>query len=469
MGTLLQSLAQRQDGVLLFESFEASTFLQDQNWGTINGTPSQSQNVALDGIYSLALDSTCPLIQNVPAAPFTYCAAWFYDTLDTTAGCSPMISASAGVNTLTVGVLQGFGTYYILSPVVQDTKIPRINGFVRFSISPDVNGFEHVYINNTDTGYASPWSAPFTVFRLGCLNNTGDGFGYFDWVQINSTSTLTMYNLTDPQGFTLICGGAAPQATSSDGIAVIDMSKIDSPAMGYLTVQPGNSPNAAPIYQSDVLEFNAGDIYFLNQVRFNRRPTMLSVMPTQSRTDQKAVDGQQQSMFFYDADVLVLTISGLTEDQKNSLLSWWTTAKRGETFSVAVEESDIYLDFTQAAVTAFPTGQLVTAYQPPAPGKVVVVQSSDGTIKEACKIASHGSYSSTTGVWTCNLVTPQAEAVTAGLQVRALYYYPFCQITDKALKVTLSDAKIKRWQAQISFTEAIQAQDFMDFYAGLSK
>lgn len=473
-GTVLQSLAQRQDGLMLLESFESANFISDQAWVLLNGTVTRDNSVAKDALYSLKMDSTCPLIQNQPGGYTKYAVSWFYDEATfTTQLCNPAMVLSDSVSGATVGIgvnnAKDSAHYCIeLAPGVWvPTAIARSTGWHRFSMSPDANGNPHLFVDNLDTSFGLGAATFFDTIKLGCQANTGDGFGWFDLVALCSSSTLTVYNLTDPQGLVLVCAGMVPQANSAAGVAVLDMSQTDVPLDGYLVV---TNPlgNGAPVYQSDIQNFSAGDIYFLNQFRFGRRPTSLSIQPTQSRTDTMAVDGPRQSVFFYDADKVSLSFNDITEDLANQLRSWFTTAKRGETFSVCVEESDFYVDFTQQIVTAFPTGQLVVAYAPPGKGKWLVVQSLDGTIKETVQIAS-SSYSVATGLWTITLVNPQSEAVQAGMQVRALRCWPFCMVTEKMLNIVLSNAKVKRWTVQINFMELIQNQDFMDFYAGLNR
>ena len=464
MGTVLQSLAQRQDGLLLFESFESQNFALDQSWLVLNGTPTITPNAAKEGLYSLEIDSSCPLIQNT-AAYFQYAAVWFFDdATKTTQGATPalMLSDSATGLTFGVGVNNSCSTGFY--SVRQDsgswiaTSIPRTSGWHRFSMSPPVAGTPHLFIDNADTGYSSGAGASpfFNTIQVGCQANTGDGWGYMDWVQVCLTSTLTVYNLTDPQGVLLVCAGNVPQATSSSGQASLDLSAVDVPVDGYLAVTQTVAPNSAPVYQSDIINVSAGDVYFLNQYRFGRRPSTLSIAPTGSRNDTKAVDGPKQSVFFYDTDKVTLTFEGLTEAQANGLLAWWTTAKRGEVFSVAVEENDIYIDSTQSAVTAFPTGQIVVAYSPPGIGKVLTVQSPDGTIKENVTVAG-ASFDVPSGLWTVSLAAPQAEAVQSGMQVRARYYWPFCTADTTQLSVALASPKVKRWTAQIVFEETVQS------------
>ena len=475
MGTILQSLAQRQDGLLLLESFESPDFTLDQGWSVLNGVPSISANATKDGLYSLILDSTCPLIQNGLSSHFKYAAVWFFDDVTkTTQGATPAMvlrDSNTGL-TFGVGVNNACSTDHY--SVLQDsgawiaTGIPRSAGWHRLSMSPGSNGLPRMWIDGTDTTFSSgTGTSPFfNQIQIGCQGNTGNGWGYMDWVQVCLTSTLTVYNLTDPQGLVLVCAGNAPQGVSSGGVASIDMATVDSPVDGYLVVTQVMVSNSAPFYQSDIINVSAGDVYFLNQYRFGRRPSTMNIVPTQSRTDTLAVDGPKQSVFFFDVDKVTLTFQDIDECQKDALLAWWTTAKRGEFFSVAVEENDIYLDATQQAVTAFPIGQIVVAYAPPGIGKVLTVQSPDGTIKENVTVAG-ATYDVPSGLWTVTLKYPQAEAVTAGLQVRARYYWPFCTAASTQLAVALSSPKVKRWTAQISFDETVQAQDFMSFLAGL--
>lgn len=484
MGSILQNLGRRQDGLLLFESFESPNFTLDQLWILLNGTPALSNSVSKDGFYSLALDSTCALLENdiidssSNTNTFGYAVAWFYDDASNVASNSipSFVAGNSGVPlAIGIGVNKAISTT-LYSVVINGswfvTATPRTTGWHRFSIVADpTTSFPYAFIDNVSTGFTTGAATLLTQVQLGCQANTGDGFGFFDLVQVCYSSLFTLMNLTDPQGVTIISQGSAPQVLSSSGQVQINLSHIDCPFDGYLVVSniiqdAGVIYPSAPVFQSDILSLSAGDIYFLNQFRFGRRPSSVSVVPTQVRNDTKAIDGPKQSMFFNDTDMVQLTFNDLTEDLKNALLSWWTTAKRGEIFSAAVEEDDIYLDFTQGHVSAFPNGQLLLAFPPPGTGKVLTVQSPDGTIKENVTVAG-SSFDVPSGLWTATLQAPQVEAVDAGLQVKALYYWPFCSANATQLSISISNVKVKRWNVQISFMEQVQAKDFMSFFMGL--
>ena len=478
MGTILQSLPQRRDGLMLMESFESANFMMDQGWTLINGTPSTTQSVAKEGLSSLVLDATNPLIlKDFGSTPFLYCAVWFYDDATQTAtDYQPGLRIIDPVNhhNFFTGVWNSNSTTNYTPG-----NIPRTTGWHKFSFVYDSSGGNVFhYIDNvlafTDTSYPG---LAFTQFEIGDINtaSTGTAFGYMDWVQICADQFLTLYGLAPGQWLNLVAqeenGGVITAQVQGDGAgqAQLDISGLDFPAQGYLWV--GQPPNGSMLFfQSDMLNLSAGDIYLLAVYRFKtldgtpRRATMFTPLAVSTRNDVMAVAGARQSVFFYDVDKMTLSFRALTDGQKNELLRWWTTVKRGATFGIAIEENDIYLDYTQQAVTAFPNGQLVLASPAIANalGKVLTVQSVDGEIKENVKVKSLA-FDPLSDYYTATLDLPQAEAVAAGLQVKALYYWPFAWSTDKALSVVPEDARSKKWNVSFAFQEQIQAPSWLQF------
>lgn len=476
MGTILQSLSTRREGLLLLESFEAPNFMLDEGWSLLQGAPTRTDMVAKEGLFSLEMNATWPAIKKILDQPFQCSTVWFYDDASETGTLySPRvqwINTSNG-DAFMLGVDNAIDPGYYMQSSPSGTgplfSFPRSTGWHRFTVKhyPALNRME-LWIDNVRCLAVTYTAGSLDAITVGSYNAVDTTFGFFDWVQVFSDPYITIYNLEVAQfaQVVLSSGGAiiVKQAEQANGIGQVDVSDIDFPAQGYLQVLNGRVffNGDRPFYQSDMQTLNSGDIYLLNLYRFGRRPTTLSIPPLAMRNDIKAVGGPKQSVFFYDQDQVSLTFRGLTEDQKDDLTRWWTTTKRGETFSVAVEESQIYLDFTQAAVTAFPNGQLVLAAPAPTPGQRLAVESSDGYIKENVKVASV-SFDNNTGFYTATLDKPQAEAVLAALQVRHIYYWPFATTNVKSLAFSLEDPKTPRWTVTLSFEELIQSPSWIDF------
>ena len=472
MNSILQSLARRVDGLQLFESFESPNFIVDQDWTVLNGTPSISSAVSKEGIYSLIMDSTYPQIQKKFSVPFGYSSVWFYDdATQTAAGFNPQVTWTDSINgqAFTVGVNNSVDptVYCYAQPLGSGpTSTPRTTGWHRFTVYllTDLNVIvvmidNVVFLRTTYTGILD-------TITLGAGTYTGTPFGYFDWVQVLVDPFITVYGLTHGQYLNVVLNSAGAIIQTNHpvdaGIAQVDVSTVDFPAQGFLQVQQPPYGDGL-FYQSDILTLYGGDRYLLNLYRFDRKPTAIPlIQPQQMRNDLKSVGGAKQSVFFYDQDQVTLTWRAITEAQKNELLRWWTTAKRGETFSVAIDEAQIYLDYTQFPVVGWPTGQLMLSSPATQAGQVLTVQSSDGTIKENVKVASV-SLDNNSGIYTANLDLPQTEAVAAGLQVRALYYWPFCTTMAKNLAVVPEDIRSKRWTVSITFEELIQTKSWISF------
>lgn len=469
MNTILQSISQRVTGLQLYESFESPNFMLDQLWTLLNGTPTTTDSVAKDGLFSLQMDSTYPQIQKKFTAPFGYSTVWFYDDPTQTAvGFNPQVTWSSSVTgqAFTLGVNNSIDTthYSGASPGGSGrTSTIRTAAWHRFTIYtlPLVNQIvvlldNVVYLRTTYTGILD-------TITLGAGTYTGTPFGFFDWVQVLVDPFITMYGLTALQYLNVVMqtSGTVLQVISqvNSGIAQVDVSTIDFPCTGFLQVQQPPYGDVL-FYQSDVMTIYAGDRYLLNLYRFDRKPGNLVPQDMVMRNDISSVGGSKQSTFFYDQDQITFSFRALTEVQKNELLRWWTTVKRGETFSIAIDEALIFLDYTQFPVVAWPTGQLLLSSPATQAGQILVVQSTDGTIKENCRVTSV-TLDPNSGMYTANLASPQAEAVAAGLQARALYYWPFAVTMEKALNVVPEDIRSKRWTITISFRELIQTKSWI--------
>ena len=479
MGTILQSLSARREGSMLFESFESPAFMQNENWTLLNGTPVITDSVTKQGLYSLVMDSSYPQIQKKFSTPYSYSTVWFYDDATQTASTfKPNViwsqpDAPGGPLAFSLGVDNSVSTgfyvaYYgnLMIPVI--TTVARTTGWHRFTMFTIPLSAQIIMLVDNVNATTLSGLVHLNTITLGASVYTGTPFGYFDWVQVYVDNFITLYNVQSAQTLhlylkssgTVIHSQGTPAPSTS--LVQIDVSQVDFPAQGYMAVSNGQYGDQS-FFQSDIKDLNGGDIYLLNLYRFGRRPSSIGPVPTETRNDIKAVSGAKQSTFFYDQDTVTLTYRGLTEAQKDDLLRWWTTVKRGETFSVAVEESDIFLDFTQLPVTAYPVGQLVLSNPNVGQGQKLTVQSPDAEIKENVVLAAGAVTDPITGFTTVNLVTPQAEAVDAGLQVRALYYWPFANTTVKSLSENLESVQNSFWTVVIQFEELIQSPNWIQF------
>lgn len=458
--TILQSLPQRVEGLKLFESFESANFTVDQGWTVVNGTPSISNAVARQGLRSFIMDSTYPQIQYTTTAAYYMSAGYFYDDASVVGSTfKPFIiwqdTVAALIYGLGVNDAIMSGRYVMKNGSGGDssTGILRTTGWHRF---------EYIYLTATGTlkllidGVVVKTQVVVfnpKVIKVGASAFTGTPiFGYFDWIQVMASPFISVYGLDAGQKLSVydttntLVGTAAVAAS---GHADVDCTGINAPFDGSLVITKADG--VRPYYRSGTLSLSPGDTFLLNVYDFGRRPTMFDPKPTAVRSDTESVFGNNQSVFFNDRDTVMISFTDLTEDQKNDLQRWWTTAKRGEIFSVAIDQDQIYLARTTAAPAApvYPTGTLtVDTIIGANKGAHLMAYTSGGRIREHVQVAS-----ATGSILT--LTAPQAEAIEADMLVRALYYWPYCITKDKTLNWTLTNVKLKRWTVTLTFKEAI--------------
>lgn len=462
--TIFKSLNTRQDGLLLFESFESSNFMLDQAWTLLNGTPVTTEDVAKEGLRSFECDLTYPWIENDvytnTGSGFGYSRVWFFDdSTVTTGGFRPFAEWEDNLgNVYGLGVdLSVSTTFYSMNNagVTTVTTIARADGWQVFSFYFNA-GVIVLFINGMPVSFPAAIGTYFPKIRVGCSLASGTiPFGFFDWVQCTRSNEIHFYglqngqkvNIYDSSG-TLITSGLKTPGPGHDYPNIFF--NFDSPV--DVVVQITKIDGLSNDYRTPLFSLAAGDIYYLQQLDMGVRPATLNIRPMASRTDAKSINNNNQSLFFNDHDQPVLAFMGLTEDQKNDLLKWWTVAKRGVVFNLLIDSDQAYFANVTAESLGLPVGSLVVDnINGVGIGSTIMLQSTNGRKKQTCKVTSIDS-----GTKTLTLAAPLSETADAGMLVRDVYYYPYCLTSEKGLNVTQTDISPKaRYSVSMNLEEAI--------------
>lgn len=465
--TILQSLNKWQDGLLLFESFESPNFMQDQAWTLLNGTPKTSNEVEKDGLRSFKLDLTYPWIEKdftgFTDPNFQYSHVWFFDDAAVlTGGFTPFVqwvAASSGV-TFGLGVDLSVSTVnytYEYNGGRHDSFIPRSDGFHMFSLVSNTDALQtDILIDGTSAYQETANLRRFRKIRLGCIDASGtEAFGYFDEVIATLLLKVFIYGVDDGTTGTITGDGIGVSVAPASGgvleIAVGTPGTIEGLYTGVLALTKADGVTPYCAFASQDYAF--GDFYQLDVYDFGRKPSALNFKDEDMRNDLKATLGVKQSVFFNDSDRVSMTFEDLTEAQKNRLDRWWTNAKRGNGFGVAIDSDATYF----GAVTAGagnPTSLQITVLPKsgPAVGSKMVLRDNDGQNKQTAEVQLVTIF---LGSAILELTEPPVGPKQTGQQIRSLYYWPFCTSTDKSLNATLTNLTLNKWTVTINFEEAI--------------
>lgn len=455
-GTILQTLPKMKDGQLLFESFESDNFTEDQDWDLLNGTPAISQDVAKVGLKSFELDLTYPQIEKSFTERFKWSAGWFYDDAAVvTGGFTPFMTWVSDT-----GQVYGLGvdlsvstTHYtrIVNGTASASSVARVTGFHDFAIRRTVLDIVSLIIDDVAVG-SDTSVTPLQKVQVGCYVYSGTtAFGFFDAIQVNLDADVKVYQLEDGQVLKVYeeDGTLVSSATAVGGIAsvLVNDSDIILPFQGYVTVT--REDGLTPFYWGAVQSLAGGSLYSLSIYRFGRRATFLDTKPTAMRMDKESNAGKQQSVYFFGRQTGGISFSDLTEDQKNELVEWWTTAQLGSVFSIALDEGSAYKSLLTEAIE---TPDQLT-FKPEVlygigKGSVVALKSATNHSQAVKKVAS---------VSSPNVTVEQGFTVpfAIGDEVRDLYYWPQVLTNESTLNQMLTNVRLRRWNLNLSFKEAL--------------
>ncbi len=459
---ILQSLPQLVDGLLLFESFESASFVTDQAWTVAKGTPLRSNSVAKQGDFSFELDTTeCLLTKTFTGFPMQSSGVWFYDDATATAaGASPPFIYWLS----NLGVIYGLGVdiattstkycYRDNNGIPVDSGVTRTTGWHYFKFKL-VSNFVVLYIDNVQVSSSGiALGGTMTQVKVGCPYTVTPSyqFGFFDVVQVFTGYNLQISNLVSGQVVKLFDSGNSLLFTvTSSGLTVLmDLSTLNYPVNGYITMTKADG--VTPYYTSPTQIYSQGDVWVFQVYDFGRRPSDMLPVPNAMRVDTVATAGRQQSLLFYDRDMVVMTVNDLTEAKKNEFLKFWETIKAGKIFGCAVDSAKTFRGrlssgtqekggFTKAFTMVDNTGLQV--------GDDVQIRDQAGINTMVGKIAIMNS--TVLGSFTDYFVSPYV----AGDEIRSLYFWPFAITADLQPNVSLTNLRLKRWSITLRFKEAI--------------
>ncbi len=466
--SLLQSLPQLVDGLLLFEGFESANFVTDQAWTVTKGTPLRSNSVAKTGVYSLEMDLTECLISKTFSSdvPIVSSIVYFYDdaTANIAGYSSPLVYwKDGGGNIYALGVdmtAPGSGVYSERhNTALAATAVARTTGWHRFGIKI-VGTSVILSIDGTVVSTSTiTFGAHIVTVQVGnpLAMTPVYSFGFFDVVQVYSSynvqvSGLTVgqvVKLTNVATATVIATGTATTAT-----VLLDIFAYDYPINGFFTITKpdGVRPQFMGQYKPNQV-ISQGDVWVLQTYDFGRKPSMFSPGPVANRIDTVATAGRQQSILFYDRDNVTMVFADLTEAKKNEFLKFWETIKGGQIFSAAVDSDKLFWSLLASSTRVL--GGYTPNFVVPASlaglqiGDDLLFRDAAGLNMMVGKLNSFGS--SVTGI----LTTPFVSPYVTGDEVRHLYYWPFAITMDTQPSVNLTDLRQKRWTITLRFKEAI--------------
>jgi len=451
--TILQTFPRVTDGLLLFESFETINFTSDQGWTLLNGTPQISPDVAKEGLKSLKLDTTYPQLEKTFTA-FQYSAGWFYDDSAIIAGgFTPFmnwLSSTPATFGLGVDLATSTGFYSkTVAGVTSATTVARTTGWHRFEIVDDPTGVTRTLKIDGVSVSSVARVGTLVKVRVGVSVYAGaPAFGYFDWIQVAVSAKVRVGGLTAGQLVQIYTASntLVGSATATGNSVSIDTTSQDSPFDSYVKVtRPGGT---LPYFRSSVFSVSTGDDYLLSVYDFGRRPSGFDPREAALRDDKESNAGINQSVFFYSRDVVTMSFMDLTEDQRQALYAWWQVAKRGEVFGVALDNGACFIGKLTADTSFGSAAAVLDSVAGVAKGNPLSFKSTSGNRREIKKVVSVAGSTAT-------MESEFSADFKSGDEVRDQFYWPYALVTDKALQISLSNLKKRRWTATVSFKEAL--------------
>ena len=454
--TIIQNVAKVKDGQLLFESFESENFTTQQAWTLLNGVPTTSTFTSEIGTRSFILDGTFPLLEKsfpAPGPTFNWSVGYFSDdTTITAGGYEPFIrwELTSGGGEWGLGVDNAVSTVFytrILNGVKSASPIARADGFRQFVFHHD--GVDvNLYVDGVLAGSAVPGGGTdFRFIEIGEISGAGSpSFGYIDNVQVCLNREIKFKNLTDGQVVTIFNEDNAliGTETAAGGVANVSVGFTDSPFQGYYKISREDGVGAF-IY-SATQSLAAGDLFFVEIIDFGRRATTFAPVPSTNRTDKEANFPITETIWFNTRDQVQFSVNQLVHEQQKQLLRWWSQASRSIAYGVAIDSDNtinarvtVDVEDNAESVTVDDVGGIGR-------GATLILRRPDNFHQEYVEVASVAGLVVT-------LTGPTMYEYPAGSFVRSEFFWPQALSNDRALGISLSNIKVKRWNFSHSFKE----------------
>ncbi len=453
--TIIQNVAKVKDGQLLFESFESVNFTTQQQWNLLNGVPTTSTFTSEIGTRSFILDGTFPLLERgfpAPGPTFNWSIGYFADDTSVVAGgYEPFIrwELTSGGGEWGLGVDNAISTGFytmILNGVKSATTIARADGFRQFVFHHD--GVDvNLYVDSVLAGSAVPVGTAFRFIEIGEISGAGaPSFGFIDNVQVCLNRELKFKNLTDGQVVTVFDENNVLIGTDTAvaGVANVSVGFTDSPFQGYYKISLSDGVGAF-IY-SATQSLAAGDVFFVEIIDFGRRVTTFVYTPSTNRTDKEANFPVTETIWFNSRDQVQFSVNQILHEQQRQLLRWWSQASRSVAYGVAIDSNNtvnarvtVAVEDNASTVTLDDVGGIGR-------GATMVLRRLDNFHQEYVEVASVAGLVVT-------LTEPTMYEYPIGSFVRSEFFWPQVLSNDKALGISLSNVKVKRWNFSSSFKE----------------
>ncbi len=474
--TVLRYLPLGKSGQVFFESFEADNWLLNEAWGTLNGSPASSSVQFKFGTKSFVVDSSFPLIQkdfsqspNLGANCFF--KVWFWDDASRTATAPVYALLVDGTGRrYGIGINDNFpttlGKYaFYVNGSVPTSGVSRTTGWHSMTFKYTFNvSLVMTLDNGVSQTVAFADSSIFTKIQLGTLATTGTvPFGYFDYAQVANDWTLKFNGLSVGQKILLMSDLNNPfsplaSATSVTGplsgsTTSLDVSNgllFDSPINGYLMVT--GADGIAPYFVSDLRSIFFGDRFVFGDIDFGRRASTFGKPRGIDRTTNISTSGKEENILFSSREPANLSIPDITDDQRRTLLAWWSQAQQGQASLVAIDSGQVFFaPIAQAATAGQMTLKFNTFYgRQIEKGATFLIYGPSGLYMDECKVSS---MVQATG--TANLAFPLNNSYALGTFVRSPNYWPMAICKNTSFPIGLDTPKVRRWNFTPNFLEAV--------------
>ncbi len=452
--TVIQTMPKTSSGLLLFESFEAPTFMADQDWTLLHGVPSISPNAAKQGLMSFIMDLTYPLISHsLPSFTAGWSAQYFYDDATVvTGGFTPEVQwIDSMANVYGLGVdLAVSTTFYTktVAGVKTATTVARTTGWHRFTLGPVSTNWVTAIDGTTCATFSS--ANAIATLKIGITVASGTiPFGFFDWVQATSSPFISVLNT---QGNAVLYSSDGTTSLASMSSNKFDVRTLDYPFDGLMRCY--DASGSTPIYNGYVRSFSGGDVLALKTLDFGRKASSLTVMPSQMRNDKFSLGGQDQSVFYNARDTMGISFNLLTDEQAQSIREFWQDLQQGAYCSLAIDSGNLYDGHMASWTYATGTGSNPLTLAPTTVGlnKGAVIRIFTETRRQQA-VSTVATLVSSTQV---KIAQPLQLADGAAGKVNSMYYWPVSKCTDQKLGLSLADPKTKRWNFSMNFVEVIE-------------
>lgn len=348
--SVLGYLKKIQNGVVFSEGFDNQNWLAAEGWTTVQGTPTSTNVISHDGLYSFQCTGTGATLSQISVAISSTCGfaqVWFFDD-GTTTGQGPYLKIQLSDGKFaSVGVRNNISTtkYCYSAPNVA-TDAPgtastasRTTGWHSFSILSNAGGFQ-IYVDWTTQIFSTGAETnPITNCYIfsGASGDSGSAFGYFDslllCISINtqivnvSTSMVNIYNSSNTK------------LTGILGSGTITFFQLTTKFPDNFYFEISDPINTTKIqFRSILLTVYPGDIYEYFPTDFSRKITDWQPKENDLINQNMSTSGYTETLFNGFKPKHTFTFSkGVGYELKRKLNEFYDDCDQGTPFSMLID------------------------------------------------------------------------------------------------------------------------------------